>query len=453
MGAGASIEDSKARIKAAFTVMDADSSGNIDPKEIAAVLAGSNLSEAAAARQGQVWFDRFNVNKDRKVDCAEFEAFFEKTLTEHGEEATLNLLVWFEELNQKLLAKRAAGGSFTESSAASTTAPAATIHSKKYNHELICKTCAVTDKDHNNSVDAREIAELLRADSKLSEAGAAKAGKDFFDQINRDRDNKVDAAEFEAFFDRHLASYGEADNNALIDWFAELAEKLEAKRGQAAVNIRKYNHDLIYKAFAVTDKDHSNSIDAGEIAELLECSEELSKASCAKAGMEFFNDINTNKDNKVDVSEFEAYFERHLAAHGEAENNLLIDWFADLAKKLEAKRNGPTAPAVEMNEVNKKIIFETFAIADANSDGSVDAKEIAALLENTPLSKAAAARQGMEWFERFDTNDDRKVDVAEFEAFFASHLAEYGVVENDKLVDWFHDLAHLVADSKRSTRA
>ena len=37
---------------------------------------------------------------------------------------------------------------------------------------------------------------------------------------------------------------------------------------------------------------------------------------------------------QVDVSEFEAYFERHLAAHGEAENNILIDWFADLAKKV-----------------------------------------------------------------------------------------------------------------------
>ena len=34
--------------------------------------------------------------------------------------------------------------------------------------------------------------------------------------------------------------------------------------------------------------------------------------------------------------------------------------------------------------------------------------------------------------------------MAEFEAFFASHLAEYGAVENDKLIDWFHDLAHLV---------
>ena len=55
-------------------MMDADSSGNIDPKEIAAVLAGSNLSKAAAARQGQVWFDRFNVNHDRKVSLSQLRS-------------------------------------------------------------------------------------------------------------------------------------------------------------------------------------------------------------------------------------------------------------------------------------------------------------------------------------------------------------------------------------------
>ena len=60
---------------------------------------------------------------------------------------------------------------------------------------------------------------------------------------------QVDAAEFEAFFDRHLTSYGEADNNALIDWFAELAEKVGSTRMLRSRVPTNHNHRVTILSF------------------------------------------------------------------------------------------------------------------------------------------------------------------------------------------------------------
>jgi len=219
-----------------------DSSGNVDVVEIAAVVAGS-LSEKMAMRYGQRWLDKLDINHDKKTECADFEAFFEKHLTEHGEEETLGLLLWFEDLSKKVTEKRASDGQYTGPLAPATTsaehAVTATAESggpaveiavtSDYNKKVIFEAFAVTDANSDGTIDAKEIAALL-ANSPLSQAAAAKEGVEWFERFNSDGDRKVDPVEFEAFFEKHLAENGEGENNALVDWFAELAKELTERR-------------------------------------------------------------------------------------------------------------------------------------------------------------------------------------------------------------------------------
>lgn len=235
------------------------------------------------------------------------------------------------------------------------------------------------DKNGDGTITKKELRSAVR---ELGEQPTKQELQDFVKDVDKDGNCKIDFPEFLDFTGR-LMQVKPAEKEK---------KKKEEEKKDPGPQLTKEQLAEIKEAFDMFDKNKDGSITTKELGKAMR---ELGAKPTKKELKKFIKDIDKDGNGKIEWAEFLEFSTRTLQ------------------QDAEEKKDGAAAPKLPPEKEAE--IREAFNLFDKNGDGTINTKELSAVMEE--LGQKPTKKELKDFMKEVDKDGSGTIDFSEFLEF------------------------------------